>query len=276
MDESKPESTEEPKFEASDSDNPVPHRPRPRKLIITLTIAPIVLMTIAANIASFFFPALVADHPLTLIAFDARARNLILVSAKVGLVAWFSVALIRRTFFHPLYFLIGRWYGESAIKWIARKSPDIGSLVLQIERWFPRWGVPIVAVYSHPLVCVIAGASRMKMWTFIACNVIGNIIELAIIWQISKWVETPVDSVTGFFERYTLPLTILSIAFFAFVFLRKEKEGSSPIQSIDDIESELESGESGETEVKEDGKAIEVKAQDKKTEDASSKDNKSS
>lgn len=217
-----------------------PKRKRPRKLIVSLTLAPIVLMTVAANIANAFFAPLFDNHPLVLIAFDARARNLILVTAKIGFLAWFVVAMIRRTIFHPLYFLLGRWYGEAAVRWIAKRSPDLASLVTTIEGWFPRYGWLIVTINSHPLICVLAGASAMRMAAFVAYNIVGNAISLLIIWRLGEAAREPIDDVGGFIGQYSLPLTIVTFTLVAFYVIRGRSRGESNLESVDEIEAELE------------------------------------
>lgn len=222
-------------------DSATTSRPRPPKWKVTLVVTPIVVMTIAANIAAAFFPALIDNHPLVLVGFDARARNALLVTSEVGLASWFVVCIIRRTFFHPMYFLLGRWYGDRAIAWVNKQSPSMGQLLTQIEAWFPRFGPLIVAFYAVPVVCVLAGASKMRMLPFIAYNIIGNAIALAVLWKLGQEGHRQISAVNGFIKQYTLPLTIASIAVVGVAVLGRSKKGESPIESVGQIEDELES-----------------------------------
>lgn len=215
-------------------------RSRPGKFVLFLTLAPLIGMTIAANIANAFFPTLLEHHPLTLVMFDPRTRNLLLVTAKVAFIAWFVAALIRRVIFDPLYFLLGRWYGDAGVRWLEKRSPDLGALLTKIEEWFPRFGPLLVAIYPHPLVCVMAGASAMRMWAFVAYNTLGNIVILAVVWQVGETAERPVAATTSFISKYSLPLTVVSFVLVAYYLLRNKSEGHSPIESVGRMEQELE------------------------------------
>lgn len=233
----------EPTFEDQDPPGPPadePSRHRPSRLQLTLVLTPLVVLTIAANLANAFFPTLVKESPVALIALDPRSRNLLLVVTQVSVVTFFGVSLLRRVLFDPLYFQLGRWYGDAAVRWLEKRSPDLGEMVGTIETWFPRWGRLLVAVYPHPLVIVLAGASPMSLFTFMAWNVLGNIVAIGLVWWAGDVFQGPLVGVTDFLRRWSVPLTVLSFAIAAVYFLRNRARGDAGYGSVASMQADLE------------------------------------
>jgi len=229
----------EPRGGATDDARPDP-RPAPSKRALWLTIAPLVILTIFANVGAAFRPRLIANHPLILLMADPKNLNIVLVTAKVSFAALLVVVVIRRLLANPFYYLLGYWYGDAAIRWLEKRSPELGTLATTIERWFPRWGVLIVLVYSHPLVVVMAGASEMKLIAFMIYDFIGTTASVLLLRQFGVRFDSAINPVTGFITRYSIPLTVLSFVLVAYYLWDGQRKGKSKIGSVGDIERELE------------------------------------
>jgi membrane protein DedA with SNARE-associated domain len=214
-------------------------RPAPSRRTLWLLVAPLIVLVIAANVGNALWPTLLRDHPLLLIALDARNRWLVLVSAKVSAVPFFVVGFLRRVASDPLFFALGYLYGDRAVRWVERRfAPDTG-LVEWLENNFSKLAPPLVFLFPGNLVCVLAGAARMKPALFAVLNVAGTVTMLAVIWVFGDVASEPVGVFTRFVERNFRLFTGLSIAATLYFFWDQRRRGKSEVTSLSEVEREL-------------------------------------
>ena len=70
--------------------------------MLVLLVAPIVVLSTLGTIATALTPTLAANHPLLLIAMDARNRMLVL-AREVDVVPFVVVAVLRLSLSDPLF-----------------------------------------------------------------------------------------------------------------------------------------------------------------------------
>lgn len=215
-------------------------RRRPHKVVLALTFGPLVLMTIGNYVATASFFKLADDHPLWLVLLNPRTQNLVLVATKIGLLAYFASAIARRMLPHPLWFMVGRWYGDAGVRWLEKRSPDLGTMVTKLEQWFPRWGPLLCILYPHPLVCVLAGASEMRFGWFFLYNLVGIVAFVTVARLFGDLFKPVTEGITDFGGRYWIPLTVLTVAMALWGIWRSEADGTSTIEGIGEIEEQLE------------------------------------
>lgn len=184
----------------------------PARWQVVAVIAPLVLLTIGNYVASAILFTLIKRHPGWLVALNPTTRNLILVASEMPAFFYYALAIPRRMLPHPLWFLIGRWYGQRGIKLVQKYSPDTAALVATLEEYFPRFGWLILILYPNPVVCAMAGASAMNFWIFFACALAG-VIGFVVVSRVFGDVLHPVtSSIANFGQHYWIPLTILTVA----------------------------------------------------------------
>ena len=184
-----------------------PHRLPRRKLV--LIVAPLVVLGVVGTVATALTPALAARHPLLLITLEARNRNLIL-AREVDWVPFFLIAVLRRTLTDPLYYLLGRHYGDAAVRWLEVKA-GMGSYARLMERVFKKASYPAVFLFPGAVVCALAGVVRMKFVAFIAVNLAGTVCAVIALKVFGDAVAAPVEAVVGFFDRHLVATTAVSI-----------------------------------------------------------------
>jgi membrane protein DedA with SNARE-associated domain len=182
--------------------------PSRRKLV--LLISGIGLVIVAGTIATAFTPILATRHPLLLIALDSRNRMLIL-ARRVDVVPFFVVGTLRRLASDPLYWLLGYWYGDRAIRWLQTKGGG-GELVVWTERAFAKAAYPMVFLVPGAVVCALAGATRMPFAAFLATNLAGTVTAVTAVRLSSDLLASPVDAVLEFFRDHWLVMTAATIA----------------------------------------------------------------
>jgi len=160
-------------------------------------------------VGSAFTPALAAHHPLLLLFLEARDRNLLL-ARHVAVVPFVVVSTLRRFSSDPLYFLLGRRYGDAAIRWLERHGG--GALVRVTERAFRRAAYPMLVIFPGAVVCALAGEIGIDFRLFVAITIARTLVVVALLRVATDAFAGPIDAVIRFFDRYTTPATIVSVA----------------------------------------------------------------
>ncbi|NES28121.1 hypothetical protein GCE86_08765 [Micromonospora terminaliae] len=144
--------------------------------MLLIVVAALLAATGAANT---LWPVLLRDHPLLLPVLDGRNRYLLLASVKVGMVPLLAVGITRRTIAHVAYYLLGRWYGDSAMQWVARRSPLWRRALQRTRRLLPKAAAATVLVTSSNIARTIAGATGTSPIRFALLEVFGTGLQIA-------------------------------------------------------------------------------------------------
>jgi membrane protein DedA with SNARE-associated domain len=181
------------------------------RIRLFVLVSPIVVLSIAATVADWFAAAIITREPVLQILLNPRLRYLALASNQLDAVTFFAVSFVRLVLTDPLYYLLGLWYGDRAVRWVERNWTGEGSLKAT-ERWFRRAAYPVVALAPNGLVCILAGATGMAPPVFIALNVGGTIARLILVRIFASALEEPLDWLLRFIGRYQWWLVGLSVA----------------------------------------------------------------
>jgi len=230
----------QPDGEQPDDGEPGPS-PRPSRRMLVLLVAPIVVLSTLGTIATALTPTLAANHPLLLIAMDARNRFLVL-AREVDLVPFVVVAVLRRSLSDPLFYLLGRFYGEGAIRWLEKKGGG-GELVNLTERIFKRAGYPMVFAFPGAIVCALAGTTGMSPVGFLIANLAGTLTSVIAVRIFSDAISSPVEALLGFFERNMVATTAVTVSLVVLSLVLNRAQGKLEGASIDTLEKELEGGD---------------------------------
>ena len=209
-----------------------------RSLYLLLT--PIVVLTALAYVGDALAPKLAVDHPVWLILLNTRKRYLALTATSIDPVTFFVVGVGRQIIVDPLYFVLGRRYGDAGVRWLERKLGDGAAGVTMFEGWFKKAAYPMVAIAPNALISVLAGASKMKAGVFLALNLGGTIVTLVILRAFGDVFSGPLDGILGFLRRYQWQLTAVSVVLVVVQIAMSRKTGRSELASMSEIEKELE------------------------------------
>jgi membrane protein DedA with SNARE-associated domain len=222
-------------------ERPRPDRPTPSRTKLTIVAVPIVGLIILSNVGDALAPDLVNSHPLRLLAMNARNRNLILVTNQLDAVSYYVVGTLRLLLADPLFFLLGHWYGDTAIRWMEGRTKTFGKQLRNMEGWFAKAAYPVVFIAPNQYICLFAGAAGMSVAGFFIANVSGTIVRLYLIRRLGEAFEAPIDDVLGFIQDYRTPLLVLSISIFAVVMvneLRRETTGLEELEELAEADDE--------------------------------------
>src|SRR3954452_19607755 len=152
-----------------------------KRIPLPWLITPIVVLSVAGTIADVIGPKLIVDHPLLQIFLNPRNRYMILAAATVQAVPFFVVGFLRLVLTDPIGFVLGRQYGDAALTWAGEKMGDEGRFVRQVERFFGKAAPVIIVIAPNLYMCILAGASGMRLRVSITLNVLGLIGRLIIL-----------------------------------------------------------------------------------------------
>lgn len=230
------EAPEEAPHTATQQDGEEERPPRPSRRKLLLIVGPIVVLAIAGTTATALTPALAARHPLLLILLEARNRNLIL-AREVDFVPFLLVATLRRTLSDPLYYLLGRYYGDAAVRWLEVKA-GMGSYARMMEAIFRKGAYPAVFFFPGAIVCAMAGVVGMRFPVFIALNLAGTVVAVLALKLFGNTVAAPVEALVDFFDRNLVVTTAISIVLVALsvVLGRMEGKAEYSMSDLDELE----------------------------------------
>jgi membrane protein DedA with SNARE-associated domain len=217
------------------------HAADERRIPLPWLITPIVILTIAGSVADVIGPKLVVEHPLVQMFFNPRNRYLLLAAPQVDLIPYFVVGFLRLVLSDPIGYVLGWQYGEAALKWAGNKMGDDGRFIGKVERFFGKAGPVVILVMPNLYMCILAGASRMKIRTFVAMNVLGTIGRLIIFRVAGDAFRDELLDFVGWIGRNQKWLIALSFVFVALQTFRSRQRGM--LETPAEIEREIEAYE---------------------------------
>ena len=212
---------------------------------LALVAVPLVVLSVLGIAAAALTPWLVANAPLLLIALESRNRYLLLVSGKVDVVPFVVIGLLRRFASDPFYYLLGRWYGDRAVAWLARRTPGGGDVVGEVEQVFRRAAGPLVFLFPGALTCVLAGSAGMRPRRFVAWNLTGSLAAVVGLRLLADAAEGPLDALVAFNDRYAVPLTVAFVAVVLLWLVAGARGGRRPVDTLGDLETLERGGDDG-------------------------------
>jgi membrane protein DedA with SNARE-associated domain len=192
----------------------IPPRPRWTVLLVAGAVGLWVLGFVTTTLTS----KLLKDHPLGLIALSPRYRNFILTASRIDLLPFLVVGVLRLLASDPLYFLIGKYYGDSAIRWFTRMMGGAdggGKLIVKTEQWFNgsrKWVAYVLAsFFAGPIVCILAGAGKMRTRTFFILDALGTVVVVLVLKLFAKPLDPAVKAIVRFNGKNVKWITIVAI-----------------------------------------------------------------
>lgn len=194
---------------------------------------------VIALVGDSFLPVIFDRQPELFIALNSRNRNLILAQPYLEWWTFFTIASVRLLVSDPLFFVIGRWYGDAGVRWVERRSPTYGPIVRTAERWFGKASYPLVLIAPNNYVCLFAGAAGMPVPAFAVLNVVGTAGRLALIWFFADLVSEPLEWVTGTISGNRLPFLVLSFGLVGLSLWLDQRSGGGEVDALLHIDEEV-------------------------------------
>jgi membrane protein DedA with SNARE-associated domain len=209
------------------------------RTLLTFFLVPVTILAVAGIVANAILPTLIAEAPALVPAMTTRADRLLLVAPLLPAEVFLSVALIRELIGDPLFYLFGRRYGDVGIRWIEQRTGPDSRWLRTVERLFRRAAYVVVAVWPINVVCVLAGATKMRPFPFFALNITGTVVRIGLIFLIGDLLEDPIREIVSFITRYQWWLTGITFTLVAVSLARQGLRGRAAVQTVDELQEEL-------------------------------------
>ncbi|HYI60728.1 MAG TPA: hypothetical protein VEW93_02870 [Acidimicrobiales bacterium] len=222
------------------TDGPVATRPGPpNRLARNVVVGATISFFVFALVGDTFLSVLFDKHPALFIALNSRNRNLALAKPYLDWWSFFGIATVRLLASDPLFFLLGRWYGDAGVRWIEKRSPTYGPLARGAERWFGKASYPLVVLAPNNYICLFAGAGGMAVPVFFALNLLGTVGRLVVLWFVTDSLAEPLDWLRDLISDYRLPVFVLSVALVVLSLVLDRKAGGTEVEGLLHIEDEI-------------------------------------
>ena len=177
-----------------------------------LCVGPLILNFIYAYAGIPLDSLLIGKQPVLLSAVRGAARALIVEGAfvRTGRLP-FIVALLAplpiSVFFDPFWWWVGRRYGRRLLDYMAGADPRWRKRIARGERFFQRFGfwtivvAPVLPVGGLVLV-VAAGEAGMPFFLFLAADIIGNLLYIALYVALGWVIGQPAIQVAQVISNY--------------------------------------------------------------------------
>jgi membrane protein DedA with SNARE-associated domain len=184
---------------------------------------PLLVLSAAGIAAAAFTPILVRDAPLGLLLLESRNRYLLAVAGRVAFWPFVVVGVLRRLASDPFYYLLGRWYGDRAVRWVEETTGGASKWTGHGRRWFARLADLAVFAFPGALVCALAGASGMRPRRFLTLNLLGSVAIVLLLRRLAAvWAE-PIAAIVDFNDRNAVGLTAVFVVVTALALLPRRR-----------------------------------------------------
>jgi len=200
----------------------------------------LIVCVIAAWTGDLLLSRLIPDHPAVFIALNSRNRNLVLATGLLDPWTFYGIAFVRLLVSDPLFYILGRWYGDAGVRWMERKSPSFGGMLRQAEQWFGKAAYPLVAIAPNNFICLFAGASGMGVAGFFAVNAIGTIVRLYLLRVVGGIFADPLKDVTNWIGDHRLIVFAISATLLALTIISERRaSGGSEVSQLRRLDDEI-------------------------------------
>ncbi len=214
---------------------------QPRRIPLPILLTPLVTFAAVATVADIIGPSLITDHPLLQMFLQPRNRYLILAAPQVDTWSFFLVGFLRLVLSDPLWFLLGVQYGDAALRWADRALGEEAGVVGLLLRWFRLAAPAIVFIAPSGYVCLLAGATGMRVRRFIVLNVSGTVCRLVLFKALGEAFRDQLLDLIGWMQRYRWWLVALAFVAVSISTVRARRAGT--LGTVSEIEAEIEAAE---------------------------------
>ncbi len=229
------EHDDDPSDAAASPPRPGPPSIRARNVVVGACISLFVISIVGDS----FLSVLYDRQPELFIALNSRNRNLVLAKPYLEWWAFFGIGAARLLLSDPLFFVLGRWYGDAGIRWLEKRSATYGPMARTAEKWFGKASYPLILIAPNNYICLFAGASGMPVPVFAALNVVGTFGRLALLWFVTDSVSEPLDWVRELISENRLPFFVLSVALVGLSLFLDRRAGGGEVDGLLHMDEEI-------------------------------------
>jgi membrane protein DedA with SNARE-associated domain len=192
----------------------------------------------ATFVADVVWPLLVHEHPLALMVISSRARHVILVTTRVDMVPFVSVATVRLVVGDLFAFAIGRRYGERAIAYALGRSGRWEAHAQRAIRLVHRSAPLATVLGSGSIVFAVVGTSRLRLRWFVLLDTASTAVALVMTHLAGDAFASPITAVLDVVadHRWLVSAAMLVVVAAVLLWRRRRAGGGSLLEAFEDLE----------------------------------------
>lgn len=215
----------------------------PRKAIVRLVVAIVILIYVGALVGDLAFGAIIDERPIWLIALNPHNRNLVLATNQLDALPYYLVGMARMSISGPLYFLLGYWYGDRAISWTEKRSKTYGPMLRDSRGMLRKMSYPLVFALPNNLLCGISAIAGARLRTFMIVYMSGAVVRLYLIRRLGEVFESPIRWLVDRISEYQTEVIIVSAVLVAWTLYREFGGGGSQLRALTKLGNKNSDGE---------------------------------
>lgn len=219
-----------------------PDRPTHPSWFLPVVGAAIIALVVANNFGNVIWAEWVIDQPLALLALNSSNKYLLATSVNTDLVAVLVVSTLRLMAPDPLFYAIGYFYGDRALKWAGNVFPGIGPVIEQARaddgsfRWLMT---ALLVIMPNNPVCLVAGVVRVPFVRFVSLALIGTVGRILLMRVIGSIFEDQIEDVLEVVARYQRWFLLASIVFVVGYVAYQASRRKGLIGAVEELEEDL-------------------------------------
>jgi membrane protein DedA with SNARE-associated domain len=213
---------------------------RAERTRISILAVPMAAFTIALYVGNGLAPTLIREAPLALLILSPKLRWLFLTSPNVDVLWFFAIPLLRATAFLTTYYLLGRWFGDRALRWAESRSGRALAPLLWVERRFHRARVPVTFLFPGNVTAMLAGSDLMPAPLFFGTALASVALRAWAVRALAGILERPLGGILDWISDYQLLLTVGSVAIVLGWAAWSGRRGVGPEETPEDIVEDFE------------------------------------
>lgn len=207
---------------------------------IAIVAVPIVAITIAMWVGNALAPTLASDAPHLLLALSPRLELMALVSPKVDTVSFYLIPLVRAAGVLGVWYLLGLWYNDRALRWVESQTGKAAKPLLWVERNFNKARYPVTFLFPINISAMLAGASGMSAPGFFAVALASNALRYWAVRALSEEFRGTMLDALDFVNQYQLYLTVGTVVLVIGWVTWSNREGFREPDSVEELIEEFE------------------------------------
>jgi membrane protein DedA with SNARE-associated domain len=189
------------------------------------------VLTVAGFAGTALAPSLLTYHPLLLIALSPIGRHLVLAATLAPMLPLVLVATARRMLSSALGYGFGHAYGDDGLHFVRARYPRMSGALAMLERMFERAAPLVLFLAPGPLLCALAGATRMPLWLFLPLTAGGHLMWASLTYRLGEALSTWIAPITEFLRSNVAPTTLGCAALVtAYALLRRRRLRKQALQ----------------------------------------------
>ena len=165
------------------------------------------MLTLAGAAGVALLPTLLTYSPLLLVALSPLGRHLVLAAPSTAMLPFVVVATLRRMLTCILAYYFGQAYGSGGIAWVVTRYPRLTGFVRGLEWLFERAAPLVVFVAPGPIICAMAGATRMRFWLFVPLAAAGEVVWTSLTYRLGEALSAWIKPIMAFFQEHMISTT---------------------------------------------------------------------